>query len=94
MKSAVFASLLLSPLAALGSNHFSGFNAANSIGNNGAYTCRTQAQWNQVANDARGLGMRSIRILGFDCNALELASSAAAQAGIQLMAGIYISVRI
>ncbi|KAJ7117904.1 glycoside hydrolase superfamily [Mycena crocata] len=91
MKFAVLAGLLLSPLGAVATNHFVGVNAANSIGNNGAYTCRTQAQWNAVANDARGLGMTSIRILGFDCNALELASAACAQAGIKLMAGIYIS---
>ncbi|KAJ7441148.1 glycoside hydrolase superfamily [Mycena latifolia] len=91
MKSAVLASLLLFPLVALGTNHFVGVNAANSIGNNGAYTCRTQAQWNQVANDAKGLGMTSIRIIGFDCNALDLASTAAAAAGIKVLAGIYIS---
>ncbi|KAJ7708052.1 glycoside hydrolase superfamily, partial [Mycena rosella] len=48
-------------------------------------------QWSQVANDARGLGMTSIRIQGFDCNALDLASAACAQAGIQLLAGLYIS---
>ncbi|KAJ7585641.1 glycoside hydrolase superfamily [Mycena floridula] len=91
MKSAVLATLFLSPIAAFAKNHFIGVTAANSIGNNGAYTCRTQKQWNQVANDARGLGMTSIRILGFDCNALDLASAAAAQAGIKVMAGIYIS---
>ncbi|KAJ7088398.1 glycoside hydrolase superfamily [Mycena belliarum] len=89
--SALLTTLLLFPLATLGANHFKGVNAANSIGNNGAYTCRTQAQWNQVAIDARNVGMNSIRILGFDCNALDLASSAAALAGIQVLAGIYVS---
>ncbi|KAJ7019483.1 glycoside hydrolase superfamily [Mycena alexandri] len=91
MKSFAASLLLLFPLAVVGTNHFAGVNAANSIGNNGVYTCRTQAQWNQVANDAKGLGMVAIRIVGFDCNALDLASSAAAQAGISVLAGLYIS---
>jgi exo-beta-1,3-glucanase (GH17 family) len=56
------------------------------------YTCRSQAQWNQLSVDAQAVGMKSIRIVGFDCNALDLASSAAAQAGIQVLAGIYIPV--
>ncbi|KAJ6525579.1 glycoside hydrolase superfamily [Mycena vulgaris] len=90
MKSSILASVLLFPLAVFGTNHFAGVTASNSIGNNGVYTCRTQAQWNQVANDAKSLGMVSIRILGFDCNALDLASAACAQAGISLLAGIYI----
>ncbi|KAJ7283205.1 glycoside hydrolase superfamily [Mycena rebaudengoi] len=94
MKTSFLASLLLCPLAALGSNHFAGVTAANSVGNNGAYTCRTQDQWNQLAWDARWTGMGSIRILGFDCNALEAASAACAQAGIQLLAGIYIPGRV
>jgi exo-beta-1,3-glucanase (GH17 family) len=67
-------------------------NAANSIGNSPVYTCRTQDQWNQVANNVRSIGMRAIRILGFDCDALDLASAAAAQAGIQVLAGIWIPV--
>ncbi|KAF8645848.1 hypothetical protein AX16_007506 [Volvariella volvacea WC 439] len=72
-------------------NNFFGLTVANSVGNAGSYTCRTQAQWNTVANDARAAGFSAIRILGFDCNSLELASAAAAQAGIQVMAGIYVS---
>ncbi|KAJ7591448.1 glycoside hydrolase superfamily [Mycena floridula] len=62
----------------------------SSIGNTGTYTCRTQAQWNQVANDAAGLGMVAIRITGFDCNALDMAAQACAQANIALLAGIFI----
>ncbi|KAH9481813.1 Cell surface mannoprotein MP65 [Psilocybe cubensis] len=46
-------------------------------------------QWNQLANDAKSQGFKIIRIIGFDCNALDLASSAAASAGLQIMAGIY-----
>ncbi|KAJ7152364.1 glycoside hydrolase superfamily [Mycena filopes] len=91
MKSALLASVLLYPFAAVATNHFVGINAANSIGNNGVYTCRTAAQWQQVANDAKGLGMVAIRIVGFDCNALDLASQAAANAGISILAGIYVS---
>jgi len=47
-----------------------------------------------LANDAKSQGFGAIRIVGFDCNALDLASSAAAAAGIQVMAGIYVSVSI
>lgn len=56
---------VLSPLNVLAVNHFRGVTVSNSIGNTGTYTCRTQAQWNQVANDAAGLGMVAIRISGF-----------------------------
>lgn len=84
--------LALCPTSAFGTNHFFGVNAANSIGNSAVYTCRNQAKWNQLAADAQAVGMKSIRIVGFDCNALDLASSAAAQAGIQVLAGIYIPV--
>ncbi|KAJ7133476.1 glycoside hydrolase superfamily [Mycena epipterygia] len=81
---------VLSPLHVFAVNHFRGVTVSNSIGNTGTYTCRTQAQWNQVANDAAGLGMVAIRISGFDCNALLMASAACAQANIGLLAGIYI----
>jgi len=53
----------------------------------------TLSQWNQLANDAKGQGFGAIRITGFDCNALDLASSAAAAAGIQVLAGIFVTVR-
>jgi hypothetical protein len=49
-------------------------------------------QWNTLANDARNTGFGSIRITGFDCNALDMASSAAAAAGIKVLAGIYVAV--
>jgi len=52
----------------------------------------TLSQWNQLANDAKGQGFGAIRITGFDCNALDLASSAAAAAGIQVLAGIFVTV--
>lgn len=51
-------------------------------------------QWNQVASDAQGQGFKAIRIIGFDCNALDMASSAASAVGIQVLAGIYVAVRI
>ncbi|KAF8071608.1 glycoside hydrolase superfamily [Lyophyllum atratum] len=78
-------------LPSLATNNFVGIGASNSIGGSSNYVCRTQAQWNTVANDAKNTGFKSIRITGFDCNALDLASSAAAAAGIQVMAGIYIT---
>ncbi|KAF5327715.1 hypothetical protein D9619_004676 [Psilocybe cf. subviscida] len=74
---------------AVATNHFAGVAVSNSI-NSGSYTCRTQAQWNTVANDAKSQGFGAIRIIGFDCNALDMASSAAAAAGIKVMAGIYV----
>ncbi|PPQ66954.1 hypothetical protein CVT26_009985 [Gymnopilus dilepis] len=83
-----FASLFF-PLV-LGTNHLTGVVASNSIGGTGTYTCRTQAQWNQVANDAKGQGFTAIRLEGFDCNALDLASSAVASAGLKILAGIYV----
>ena len=49
-------------------------------------------KWTDLANAARGAGFGSIRIEGFDCNALTLASSAAASAGLQVMAGIFFDV--
>ncbi|PPQ83506.1 hypothetical protein CVT25_006996 [Psilocybe cyanescens] len=73
----------------LGTNHISGLAVSNSAGGTGTYSCRSQDQWNQLANDAKGQGFRIIRIIGFDCNALDMASSAAAAAGLQVMAGIY-----
>ncbi|KAF8073938.1 glycoside hydrolase superfamily [Lyophyllum atratum] len=78
-------------LPSLAINNFVGVGASNSIGGSTSYVCRTQAQWNTVANNAKNAGFKSIRITGFDCNALNLASSAAAAAGIQVMAGIYIT---
>ncbi|KAF8957200.1 glycoside hydrolase superfamily [Flammula alnicola] len=65
---------------------------ASNSASSSTYTCRTQAQWNQLAKDAKSQGFAAIRILAFDCNALDLASSAAAAAGIKVLAGIYISV--
>ncbi|KDQ08099.1 glycoside hydrolase family 17 protein [Botryobasidium botryosum FD-172 SS1] len=91
MKLTFAATAALLPALALAANHFRGLTAANAIGGNGAYTCRSQAQWNTLANDARNTGFTSIRIEGFDCNALDMASSAAAAAGLQVMAGIYVN---
>ncbi|KIJ53209.1 glycoside hydrolase family 17 protein [Sphaerobolus stellatus SS14] len=70
-------------------NHFTGIVASNSIGGTSSYTCRTQAQWNTLASDAKNSGFKVIRIEGFDCNALDLASSAAASNNLQILAGIY-----
>ncbi|GLB44881.1 putative glycosyl hydrolase 17 family protein [Lyophyllum shimeji] len=78
-------------LPSLATTNFAGVTVSNSIGGTGSYTCRTQAQWNTVANNAKNNGFSAIRILGFDCNALDMASSAAASAGIQVLAGIYAS---
>ncbi|KAF9007511.1 glycoside hydrolase superfamily [Cyathus striatus] len=77
-------------IPAFGTNHFAGITASNSASTS-SYTCRTQAQWNTLAQDAKNQGFGSIRILGFDCNALDLASSAAAAVGIKVLAGIYVS---
>ncbi|KAJ3573772.1 hypothetical protein NP233_g2218 [Leucocoprinus birnbaumii] len=84
-----FVTLLASLSGALAATHFAGITASNSIGNSGSYTCRTQAQWNTLASDAKNSGFKSIRIEGFDCNALTMASSAAAAQGLTVMAGIY-----
>ncbi|KAF5316836.1 hypothetical protein D9619_006154 [Psilocybe cf. subviscida] len=73
---------------AVAGNHFAGLTVSNSIGNTGSFTCRTQDQWNTLANDAKSQGFGAIRIEGFECNALDMASSAAASVGIQVMAGI------
>ncbi|KXN80975.1 putative family 17 glucosidase SCW4 [Leucoagaricus sp. SymC.cos] len=81
--------LLASLSGTLATTNFAGLTASNSIGGSGAYTCRTQAQWNDLANAAGNSGFKSIRILGFDCNALLMASSAAASAGLTVLAGIY-----
>ena len=51
------------------------------------------SQWNQLAKDAKQQGFGAIRIEGFDCDALDRASSAAASVGIKVLAGIYASVR-
>ncbi|KAJ3509387.1 hypothetical protein NLJ89_g5246 [Agrocybe chaxingu] len=74
-----------------GANNFVGIGGSNSKGGNSAYTCRSQADWNNLANNARNNGFRAIRITGFDCDALHRASRAAAAAGIQVLAGIYIA---
>ncbi|KAF8886060.1 glycoside hydrolase superfamily [Gymnopilus junonius] len=50
----------------------------------------TLLQWNQVANDVKEQGFTAIRIEGFDCKALDMASSAAAAAGLQVLAGIWV----
>jgi len=50
-------------------------------------------QWNWIASNAKDQGFPSIRLTGFDCNALDLASRAAAQYGLTVLAGIYINVR-
>jgi len=73
----------------LATNHFVGIAASNSIGGTSTFTCRTQQQWNDLANTAKANGFRSIRIIGFDCNALDWASSAAQAAGLTILAGIY-----
>ncbi|KAG6905208.1 hypothetical protein DXG01_004171 [Tephrocybe rancida] len=82
-------SVLATPIVA--TNYFAGIGASNSISGSSSYTCRTASQWNALASDAKNSGFKSIRIIGFDCNALDLASSAAAAAGIQILAGIYAS---
>ncbi|KAF5379714.1 hypothetical protein D9615_005715 [Tricholomella constricta] len=78
-------------LPALAINNFFGVSTSNSIGGTSSYTCRTQAQWNTLANNAKNAGFKSIRVTGFDCDALERSSAAAAAAGIQVMAGIYVA---
>ncbi len=49
-------------------------------------------KWNDLANSAKGSGFKAIRILGFDCDALNQASRAAAAAGLQVLAGIFFDV--
>lgn len=49
-------------------------------------------QWNTIANDAKSSGFESIRLTGFDCDALDLASSAAVTHGLNILAGIFYSV--
>lgn len=80
--------VLLTSVGALARTNFAGITVSNSQ-NTGSYTCRTQAQWDQIASDARNNGLGAIRLVGFDCNALNMASSAAATNGIKVMAGIY-----
>jgi len=87
--SALVALAISSPVWA--KNNFFGIATSNSIGGTGSYTCRTQAQWNTLANDAKNAGFHAIRVTGFDCNALDLASSAAASTGLQVLAGIFVS---
>ncbi|KAF5315848.1 hypothetical protein D9611_005021 [Ephemerocybe angulata] len=90
--SQIVASVVLVLLSAVteshASNYFYGVTASNSKPNSG-YNCRTQADWNSLASTARSNGFSSIRVVGFDCNALDLASSAAAANGLTVLAGIY-----
>ncbi|TFK36325.1 glycoside hydrolase superfamily [Crucibulum laeve] len=76
---------------ALGANHFAGIATSNGIGGTSTYTCRTQAQWNTIASDAKDNGFKSIRVVGFDCDALNRASLAATANGLTILAGIYYS---
>ncbi|KAH6918261.1 glycoside hydrolase superfamily [Coprinopsis sp. MPI-PUGE-AT-0042] len=69
--------------------NFAGINVSNSL-STPAYTCRSQQQWNDIVNNARDNGFSSIRILGFDCDALNRAATAAASAGLTVLAGIWI----
>ncbi|KAF9048859.1 glycoside hydrolase superfamily [Panaeolus papilionaceus] len=84
----LLASLLFTNVVYARTN-FAGVTASNSVSGTSSYACRSQAQWNTMASDLRNNGFGSLRILGFDCNALEMASSAAASAGITVLAGIY-----
>ncbi|PPQ63248.1 hypothetical protein CVT24_005708 [Panaeolus cyanescens] len=84
----LFVSLIFTNVV-LARTNFQGVVAANSRSGTSSYTCRTQADWNTVANDLKNNGFKSLRILGFDCNALDLASSSAAAAGLTVLAGIY-----
>ncbi|KAF8077576.1 glycoside hydrolase superfamily [Lyophyllum atratum] len=72
-------------------NHFAGITVSNSNGGTSAYTCRTQAQWNDLAKNIKAAGFPSLRILGSDCDAFNRASGAAAAEGLTVLAGIYIS---
>ncbi|KAF9566988.1 glycoside hydrolase [Agrocybe pediades] len=74
----------------LATNNFYGIVAANSIGESANYKCRTQKDWNDLATTAINHGFRSIRVVGFDCDALTLASNAAKASGLTIMAGIYV----
>lgn len=56
------------------------------------FTDPLDVQWHTIANDAKSSGFKSIRLTGFDCNALDLASSAAAPLGLTILAGIFYSV--
>ncbi|KAH6918259.1 glycoside hydrolase superfamily [Coprinopsis sp. MPI-PUGE-AT-0042] len=70
-------------------NNFAGLTVSNSPSSS-SYTCRSQQQWNDVVNNAKNNGFKSIRILGFDCDALNRAATAAASAGLTVLAGIWI----
>ncbi|KXN81818.1 hypothetical protein AN958_03671 [Leucoagaricus sp. SymC.cos] len=76
---ALFASLS----GTLTTTNFASLTALNLIGNNGAYTCHTQAQVSKSSS------FKSVQILRFDYNALMMASSATALAGLTVIAGIY-----
>ncbi|KAG5638103.1 hypothetical protein H0H81_001781 [Sphagnurus paluster] len=89
--SRLFFAVSIFALPALAVNNFVGLSTSNSIGGTSGYNCRSQEQWNTLARDAKNTGFRSIRVTGFDCDALDRASSAAAAAGIQVLAGIYVS---
>ncbi|KAH9486472.1 Cell surface mannoprotein MP65 [Psilocybe cubensis] len=70
--------------------NFYGMVAANAIGGKAPYTCRTQTDWNNLAKTTKANGFKSLRIVGFDCNALPRASKAAEKYGLTVLAGIYI----
>ncbi|KAF8896645.1 glycoside hydrolase superfamily [Infundibulicybe gibba] len=89
---ASFIALAALVIPTLAANHFTGINVANSR-SGASYACRTPGEvnkWRTIANNARNNGFDSIRVPGFDCDALNLASAAAAAAGIQVMAGIWV----
>ncbi|KAH6918260.1 glycoside hydrolase superfamily [Coprinopsis sp. MPI-PUGE-AT-0042] len=68
-------------------NNFAGITVSNIQSTDP--TCRTQQQWNDIVNKARDNGFNSIRILAFDCDALDRAATAAASAGLTVLAGIW-----
>jgi len=82
--------VIISSTCVFAVNHFSGITVSNSKGGASTYTCRTQTEWNDLAKSVKADGFGSLRILGFDCEALERASAAAAAVGIKVLAGIYI----
>lgn len=49
-------------------------------------------QWNAIAENAKSSGFESIRITGFDCNALDRASSAATTQRLTILPGIFYTV--
>lgn len=57
------------------------------------FTEHSLKQWGTLAQTARSNGFSSIFITGFDCNALTLASQAAQDNDLTVIAAIYIAVR-